>query len=133
LVVQCVRAGGDVHTSGDARCWRVERHHVDGSSRQRRVSWSHQHRHGLQRQRPKPIEQYDGVACDGPPADGSFTLGIEDTPLTGDWNGDGRTKIGVYNQGFWFLDYDGSYTWDGGIADKIASWGLGSTPMPGRW
>jgi hypothetical protein len=55
------------------------------------------------------------------------------TPVTGDCNGDGRTKIGVVNQGFWFLDYGGNYAWDGGTTDKIAGWGPGWTPVPGRW
>ena len=53
--------------------------------------------------------------------------------MTGHRNGDGRTKVGVYNQGFRFLDYDGSYSWDGGVIDKTAGWGPGSTPVPGRW
>ncbi len=56
------------------------------------------------------------------------------TPFVGDWNGDGKTKIGVYVDGFWFLDYDGSYTWDGGAADKVAGWGwTGTTPVVGDW
>ena len=52
----------------------------------------------------------------------------------GDWNGDGRTKIGVYSNGFWFLDYNGDYVWDGGIFDKQIGWGwAGVTPIVGDW
>ncbi len=35
------------------------------------------------------------------------------TPVVGDWNGDGKTKIGVYNAGSWFLDYKGTGVWVG--------------------
>lgn len=34
-----------------------------------------------------------------------------DIALTGDWTGDGRTKIGVYRNGEWFLDMDGDGKW----------------------
>ena len=56
------------------------------------------------------------------------------TPVVGDWNGDGRTKIGVYSNGFWFLDYNGDYVWDGGVVDKQVGWGwAGVTPIVGDW
>jgi hypothetical protein len=54
--------------------------------------------------------------------------------VLGDWNGDGRTKLGLYSQGFWFLDYDGNYAWDGGVADKVFGFGwTGAKPMVGDW
>ena len=34
------------------------------------------------------------------------------TPVTGDWNGDGVTKIGLFIDGLWFLDLDGNGIWD---------------------
>ena len=34
------------------------------------------------------------------------------TPVTGDWNGDGRTKIGVSNGQQWYLDTNGNGIWD---------------------
>lgn len=37
-----------------------------------------------------------------------------DTAITGDWTGDGRTKIGVYRNGEWFLDIDGDGKWSDG-------------------
>ncbi len=53
-----------------------------------------------------------------PGTDSSFFLGFPGaTPVLGDWNGDGRTKAGVYSNGFWFLDYNGDYLWDGGVVD----------------
>jgi uncharacterized repeat protein (TIGR01451 family) len=56
------------------------------------------------------------------------------TPVTGDWNGDGRTEAAVYSGGFWFLDYNGNGVWDGGIVDKQIGWGWpGATPFVGDW
>jgi hypothetical protein len=48
----------------------------------------------------------NGIWNDG---DAHYTFGSTGwTPVTGDWNGDGRCKAGVYNNGEWYLDYDGS-------------------------
>jgi hypothetical protein len=33
-------------------------------------------------------------------------------PVTGDWNGDGVTKVGVFVSGIWFLDLNGDGLWD---------------------
>ena len=35
------------------------------------------------------------------------------TPVTGDWNGDGKTKAGFYMDGLWYLDYNGNGVWEG--------------------
>jgi len=35
-----------------------------------------------------------------------------DKPIVGDWNGDGRTKIGVYSNGTWKLDFNGNGVYD---------------------
>ena len=87
----------------------------------------------------------DGIRIvhEGGPLKGERIFGADDKeisfgwagaiPIVGDWNGDGPTKIGVVNQGFWFLDYDGNYVWDGGTTDKIAGWGPDWTPVPGKW
>jgi hypothetical protein len=56
------------------------------------------------------------------------------TIVTGDWNGDGKTKAGVYSNGYWFLDYDGNGVWDNGVKDKLIAWGwAGAAPMVGDW
>jgi sugar lactone lactonase YvrE len=72
---------------------------------------------------------YDGNGVwDGGVNDKAYTFGWADpsvVPVVGDWNGDGRTKIGVYYQGFWFLDYDGNGVWDGGVNDKQYNFGWG--------
>ena len=51
--------------------------------------------------------------------------------VTGDWNGDGKSKIGVYRatDGAWRLDYNGN-----GTEIKDYSFGTaGSKPVVGDW
>ena len=55
------------------------------------------------------------------------------TPVTGDWNKDGRTEAGVYQNGVWYLDYNGNGVWNAGI-DKIYNFGgKGWTPLVEDW
>lgn len=55
-------------------------------------------------------------------------------PVSGDWNGDGRTKIGLYVDGTWLLDYNGNGVWDGPNVDKLVYFGgPGYTPYVGDW
>ena len=59
----------------------------------------------------------------------------EDIPIVGDWTGDGIDKIGIYRNGWWFLDLDGSRSWSGcpemgGGADACFT-GIGGDPDPG--
>lgn len=69
-------------------------------------------------------------------ADGStreVQFGMPDgIPVTGDWDGDGHTDLGVFRQGEWFLDLDGDGRWSDG--DLWAQ--LGDTrdlPVTGDW
>jgi len=76
---------------------------------------------------------------DGGVVDKQYSFGWSDPnviPVVGDWNGDGRSKIGVYYQGFWYLDYNGNGVWDGPSVDKAYNFGwaaAGVTPMLGDW
>ncbi|XYH95408.1 hypothetical protein ACMHYB_47650 [Sorangium sp. So ce1128] len=57
-----------------------------------------------------------------------------DTPVVGDWTGDGRSKPGVFRDadGMWFLDLDG-YGWSP-RADRQLQFGLpGDVPVVGDW
>ena len=45
--------------------------------------------------------------------EGEFGEKYGDVPVVGDWSGDGKSKIGVYRNGNWYLDYDGKRKWDG--------------------
>jgi hypothetical protein len=53
-------------------------------------------------------------------------------PVTGDFNGDGTTEIGVFRDGQWFLDLNGNGMWDEG--DLWAKLGAaGDQPVTGDW
>ena len=65
-----------------------------------------------------------------------FAFGMPgDKPLVGDWNGDGRSKIGVFHNGFWTLDYNGNFKWDGLTEDRFVALGgvAGDVPVLGDW
>jgi hypothetical protein len=54
--------------------------------------------------------------------------------VVGDWNGDGKTKVGTFLNGYWYLDYNGNGVWDGESTDKAYVFGqAGDTPIVGRW
>ena len=58
-----------------------------------------------------------------------------DIPLVGDWNGIGTSKVGVFrpSDGTFYLDYNGSGTWDGCGTDRCLQIGLnGDTPLCGE-
>jgi hypothetical protein len=68
----------------------------------------------------------------------SFGVGVPDAiPVTGDWDGSGKTKIGIFSNGIWYLDMKGDGKWDGGIVDKIIpNFGVGlsnAMPVTGDW
>jgi hypothetical protein len=58
-------------------------------------------------------------------------------PVTGDWDGSGKTRIGVFTNGTWYLDIKGDGVWDGGTMDKMMpNFGQGLTnamPVAGDW
>ena len=80
---------------------------------------------------------------EGPPGDKFFFYVSQqagDIAISGDWNGDGRTKVGIYRNGFWILDYNGNgvYDYDGSAAkDKFYALGgatsQGYMPVVGDW
>jgi hypothetical protein len=79
---------------------------------------------------------------DGTPTDGeypNFITGVAGAiPVTGDWNGDGTKKIGIYANGVWYLDWNGNGVWDGPNVDKqydsfTVSGITSPTPVVGDW
>ncbi len=59
-----------------------------------------------------------------------------DLPAAGDWNGDGKAKVGVFRAGTWYLDYNGNGAWDGCGIDRcyVGSFGIqGDLPVAGKW
>jgi len=74
---------------------------------------------------------------DGTPTDASAFHGFAGViPVTGDWNGNGKTEIGVYdpNTAKWYLDFNGNGKWDGTTIDHTAWFGFnGAVPITGDW
>lgn len=57
-------------------------------------------------------------------------------PVTGDWTGSGTAKLGVYVDGTWYLDQNGSGAWDGTPTDGLSVFGsglAGAIPVAGDW
>ena len=56
-----------------------------------------------------------------------------DTPLVGDWDGDGKDEIGIHRNREFYLDSNGNGSWDVGV-DEVISFGLTTdTPIIGDW
>ena len=55
------------------------------------------------------------------------------TPIIGDWNGDGKAKIGVFKDGAWRLDSNGNGAWDAGTDKEYSLGATGYIPVTGRW
>jgi hypothetical protein len=60
-----------------------------------------------------------------------------DLPVSGDWNGTGTSKIGVFrpSTGDWYLDFNGNGQWDGcGVDLCLSNAGqTGDIPVIGQW
>jgi hypothetical protein len=82
-------------------------------------------------------------AWDGPVTDmtyPNFGVGLPNAiPVTGDWPGSsnpGKSKIGVYSNGTWYLDMNGNGVWNLGVDTAIANFGVGlpnAIPVTGDW
>ena len=69
--------------------------------------------------------QWDGEG-DGNDVRGVFGVGVPNAkPVIGDWTGDGKTKIGIYADGIWYLDANQSWAWDGEGTDIRGVFGVG--------
>jgi len=84
----------------------------------------------------------NGDTMVGPaPGDRYFNLAIPsqatDIPVAGDWNGNGKSKVGLFRPSTcqWFLDYDGDELWNPAV-DKQYQFGdcsQGDVPVVGDW
>jgi hypothetical protein len=77
---------------------------------------------------------WDGT---GPGGDQYAFFGIPPNfkPIVGDWNGDGKTEIGVTDGQNWYLDTNGNGVWDGPSVDQYGFFGIPPTykPIVGDW
>ena len=63
-----------------------------------------------------------------------FEYGQEgDKAVTGDWNGDGVDKIGVFRDGVWYVDVNGNGAWDDGDVMIEGFGNAASIPVIGDW
>jgi hypothetical protein len=76
-------------------------------------------------------------AWNGPTIDRYYSFGIAgDTPVTGDWNGAGKSAIGVFRPStqIYYRDYNGNGVWEGPIIDRASNFGISSDiPISGDW
>lgn len=85
------------------------------------------------------LDMNNNGVWDGPVVDRFIALGGSgpgEIPVVGDWNGDGRAKVGFYYRGFWGLDYNGNGQWDGPAGgDRFIALGgnPGEVPVVGDW
>jgi subtilisin family serine protease len=77
------------------------------------------------------IQSRDRVGASPVQATVSFGL-AGDRAVAGDWSGDGFKKVGVFRNGWWFNDADGSLAWSAG--DRSGAFGVaGDVPVVGDW
>lgn len=75
---------------------------------------------------------------DGPGAGNDLVVGfgaVTDTPVTGDWNGDGKFDLGIFRNGTFYLDGNGNREWNGnGGGDAQFGFAAATdTPLSGDW
>jgi hypothetical protein len=78
---------------------------------------------------------WDGAAISGYDRVSSFGI-TGDIPVSGDWNADGRTEIGVFRPSthLYYRDYNGNGVWDWVVVDQVSSFGItGDIPVSGDW
>jgi YD repeat-containing protein len=76
---------------------------------------------------------YDGDTLWDANKDRTLNFGIPGSPIVGDWNGSGSAKIGVYQAGLFYLDYNGNGVYDGDTIDRAVNLGVSGDPVAGDW
>ena len=75
---------------------------------------------------------------DGAVVDRQYNFGISgDLPVSGDWNSDGRSEIGVFRNStkMFYLDYNANGVWNGSVVDRQYNFSSisGDLPISGDW
>ena len=83
-------------------------------------------------------QDYDGNGVwNGAMTDRSYNFGITgDIPVSGDWNNDGITEIGVFRPSthLYYQDFNGNGVWNGPVTDRAYNFGItGDIPVSGDW
>jgi hypothetical protein len=73
----------------------------------------------------------------GSVVDRQYNFGISgDLPVSGDWNNDRISEIGVFRNSthLFYLDYNGNGVWNGSVIDRQYNFGIsGDKPLSGKW
>jgi len=63
----------------------------------------------------------------------AYYYGGDDIAVAGDWNGDGKLKIGIYRHGLWILDWDGNREFTKDDRKLTLGGSSGDIPIVGHW
>jgi PKD repeat protein len=83
-------------------------------------------------------QDYNGNGVwNGAVVDRAYNFGMTgDLPVSGDWNSDGISEIGIFRPSthLYYQDYNGNGVWNGAVADRAFNFGItGDTPVAGAW
>jgi hypothetical protein len=74
---------------------------------------------------------------DGAAVDRVSSFGITgDLPVSGDWNDDGISEIGIFRPStlLYYQDYNGNGIWNGASIDRVYNFGItGERAVAGTW
>lgn len=106
---------------------------ADPNNQRRRNSVQPVSNKKLELDKPRYLKRGDEGPLRADAIDHVFRYGEQpDTPLAGDWNGDGIDSIAVFRAGKWMLDADGDGRWT--KDDQSFSFGeAGDKPILGDW
>jgi len=81
------------------------------------------------------LDNNDNMQWDNCTTDQCLAFGMTgDTPVVGDWDGNGTAKIGIFRNGIWVLDNNGNGEFDNCTTDPCNGFGMpGDTPVVGDW
>ena len=73
----------------------------------------------------------------GAGVDRAYNFGLTgDIPVSGDWNNDGKSEIGVFRPSthIYYQDFNGNGVWNGAVIDRAYNFGInGDSPVSGKW
>jgi len=68
------------------------------------------------------------------PSDAYYFFGLTgDIPVMGDWTFTGQRRMGIFRDGYWYVDTDDSRSWSGGVScatSDPSGTSIGTGPLP---